>query len=133
MASAKMALSGVFSACDMEPGSIPFDKAVLNNRQNFLSDHIYIIVTSVILIFTFLCPLFFPHSNYVVSSVGNRYAKTLSVTSLQVTDDSLIFTFDGPVVDTGSSYMEDLDGNRFEPVSYNRIDNSIVLPCTYVS
>lgn len=127
------ALSGVYNACDVRPGVLSFTKAVLRNRQNYVADHILTIITAIILVATFLCPLFFPHSSFVVSSVGNRYAKTLSVTSLEVNESYFSFTFDGPVVDSGSSYMEDADGHIYYPVEYNRIDNTLVLPVEHTS
>lgn len=131
--SAGKALSGVFDACDVRPGVLSFDKALLQNKQNYVANHILSIITAIILLATFISPLFFPHSNFVISSVGNSYAKTLSVTSLEVNESDFSFTFDGPVVDSGSSYMEDSDGHIYYPIEYNRADNTLVLPFEHTS
>lgn len=123
-------LENVFNACDTTPNKVPFDKIVLQSRQNLFSDNLIIVLSIVIVLLTFVCPLFFPHSPIFVS-VDSAYERTLSVMDHEMTGDTFKITFDGAPLDLENCYMLGFDDSIVKPCEYIRSTNTIVFPVEF--
>lgn len=120
-------LGNVFVACGKEPNRVPFDTIVSRSRQSFFSDNLMIILCSVLLVLTFICPLFFPHGSIFMSAAYSK-GRALSISSHSVENDRFTITLDGGAVDLGITYMENDMGEILYPISYDRADNTVVFP-----
>lgn len=124
---AGQALENIFAACDTTPNKIPFDKILLQARQNLISDNLYIIITIVIFLCTFIAPLFFPHSS-IFMSVDSTAGRPLTVAEHVMSEASFSISFDGAPLDAGSSYMLGADNSVVYCEDYDRNSNTIVFP-----
>lgn len=116
-------LNNVFAACNREV-DIPFDKLLLKQKANYVSDRIYICVAAVLLVLSLIAPMFFPHSDTATVFVEETENMTVSWHKLE---HNLFFVaFEGDTVDGEKSYMEDFEGNRFNPVSVDTDENLLV-------
>lgn len=120
-------LENVFAACDTKPNEIPFDKIVLRSRQNLFTDNLFIVLSIVLFVVTFLVPLFFPHSP-IFMSLDKDSGRPLKVVAHEMTDDSFSITFEGSSLDIESCYMLGADDTTVTAIEYNRFDNTIVFP-----
>lgn len=129
--SAGETLSNVFAACDIKPNWVPFDEIVLRQRQNNISDNLFITIATVLFIITFLIPIFLPHSSVEVSVNPGGPGRALSVREFEITESTFSFSFDGAIVNSGACYMETSEGSIIEPLSYDRSTNTLVLPYSF--
>ena len=120
-------LENVFAACDTTPNRVPFDKIVLKQRLNLFTDNLFIILSIVVFIITFLAPLFFPHSSIFMSADAGT-GRPMSVTTHEMTESSFSVSFDGAAIDIGASYMEGEDGVTVTASEYDRDTNTITFP-----
>lgn len=127
--SAGKMLENVFAACNTEPNQVPFDKIVLRSKQNLFTDNLFIVVTIVLFLITFVAPLFFPHGSSFLS-VDSNMGRPLNVIDYQMTTESFSITFDGNTIDAGSSYMLGADDVTVMPSEYDRKTNTITFPYT---
>lgn len=124
---AGQALENIFAACDTAPNKIPFDKILLQSRQNLITDNLYIVLSVVLFLMTFVAPIFFPHGSAFMS-VDSAAGRPLTVVEHVMTDSSFSITFAGAPLDSGSSYMLGADNSVVYCQDYNRSSNTIVFP-----
>jgi len=120
-------LQNVFAACNAEPNRIPFDKIVLRSRQDFRSDNSFIIATILLILLTFIAPLFFPPSK-IFLSVDSSNGRPLVIEEHSLTEDTFNITLKGAPIDLENTYMVGESGKELYPLSYDRETNSLVFP-----
>lgn len=125
--SAGKMLENVFAACETEPNKVPFDKIVLRSKQNLFTDDLFIIVTIVLFLITFIAPIFFPHGKNFLS-VDSGMGRPLNIVDHAMTDTTFSITFDGNPIDVGNSYMEGADDVVVTPSEYDRKTNTVTFP-----
>ena len=126
---ADMTLQNVFSACDQAPNQVPFDKIILRNKLTYRSDNTYISVTAVLLLLTFLIPVFLPHSDDLsFLSVDYKSSNTMSVVSHNMADDKFTVQVNESNIDVESSYILGPDNQMLPPLEYDEAGNTLVFP-----
>lgn len=123
---AESTLTNVLNACDRKI-EVPFDKIVLRNRVNFVSDHIYLFVTVILLLLSLILPVWFPHANNAVF-VETKSSKELSLSWHSVVSEQLYIVIDGAYLDEASTYMEAEDGTKIAPISYDSVTHLLIFP-----
>ncbi|HKM04727.1 MAG TPA: hypothetical protein VJZ04_09135 [Lachnospiraceae bacterium] len=120
-------LQNVFSACDKEPNTIPFDKILLKQKPETKLLSLGKWLTLFMLIITFLSPLAFRPSPADVSQLNN-VNKNLTLLSHYIADNCLYLEFSNNTFDYEKSYMQTSDGELYKPISIDPISNIIVFP-----
>lgn len=126
MDAANAALQNIFAACDKAPNTIPFDKLVLRQKANTQNYNILIIITSILLLLTFLGPLaVVPTATYMERLFT---PEPVVLINDYVEDDLLHLEFSGDHILYEECYMETLDGARIEAASFDAKQGFICFP-----
>lgn len=120
-------LQNVFSACDKEPNTIPFDKLLLRQKPATKAFTIGKWLTLFMLIVTFFTPLAFKPSPADISKVSGA-SKSLTILNHHITNGQLFLQFSGCAIDAEESYMQIATGETFAPISINILSNTITFP-----
>lgn len=117
MSTANAALQNILAACDQAPNTIPFDKLVLRQKADTLPYNRLIVLTSLLLFFTFLSPLLVvPAATYIAEITA---PEPVVMVNDYVEDNILYLEFTGDNIIYEQAYMEMTDGTRVEVLSYD--------------
>lgn len=126
MDTANAALQNILAACDKAPNTIPFDKIVLRQKANTKAYNTLLIITAILLLFTFLSPL-------TILPATNCYehffpSEPVALVNDYVADNILYLEFTGDNILYSQSYMETLAGERIYTISYDAQKGLICFP-----
>lgn len=120
-------LQNIFAACQVTSNHVAFNRILLNQRPKTRAYAIGKRIALVMLLLTFISPLFFPHSpvrlNQTASATSN-----LSLESNYVINGNLYLCFYGEDLDPQKCYMITESGFHFTPTSYDENKNIISFP-----
>lgn len=126
MDTANAALQNIFAACDKAPNTIPFDKIILRQTANTKNYNILIIITSIILFFTFIAPLTVVPA---AACMENFFTPDPVVLTNDYVDGEILYLeFTGDNILYADCYMETVDGNRIEAASFDSKQGLIGFP-----
>lgn len=117
-------LQNVFSACEKEPNTIPFDKILLRQKPATKVFTVGKWITILMLVLTFLAPLAFKPSPANLSNVSG-ISKNLSIVNHHITDGQLYIQFSGSSIDAEKCYMITITGETIAPLSMDPLTNTI--------
>lgn len=126
METADKILQNVFATCEKTPNKTPIEKIEERAKKNLTAEYPLIISTAVLLLFTILAPLFFPHSD-VFMSVGQDSVRPLTIVDHSLENDVLSITLEGNRIDIDRSYMEADDGTVKGILKYDSASNTVDL------
>ena len=126
MDAANAALQNIFAACDKAPNTIPFDKIILRQNANTKPYNVLIIITSILLLLTFLGPL----TVVPIATYMERFWAPDPVALINdfLEEDLLHLEFTGDHILYEECYMETLDGVRIEAASFDSKQGTICFP-----
>lgn len=113
MNTANVALQNILAACDKAPNTIPFDKLILRQEANTRPYNRMILITSVILLLTFLSPL-------TVVPIATRLDLIFAPEPVRLVNDYLeeqilYLQFTGDDICFANAYIEYSDGRQISP------------------
>ena len=125
IADANAALQNILVACKQPPSSLPVDKILLRQKAKVQKYNILLILTALILLFTFATPLcaipFLSSGNAAHSQTGSG----ITLVSDELADGVLTLTFEGEGILFDESYLQLSDGTIESPLSYDEASNTI--------
>ena len=68
-------LQNIFAACEQEPNKVPFDKIVLRQKANTKMFTIGKYISILFIIFLFIAPFLFPHSEATITAQKTSKSK----------------------------------------------------------
>lgn len=126
-AQANETLANVFEACNQPPNGVAVDQLLDSKKNTVHPYNVWIVVSLVALILTFLSPLALNPVSNRVKTVDRGVANVI-ITDHQVTEDSFIMTLSGDFIDYTSIYAKTADGTKVYPTSYSTTDGVVTFP-----
>lgn len=125
-AQANKTLQNVFQACNQQPNYVAVDQLLERKKSMVHPYNVWIVVSLVALILTFLSPL-------ALNPMSNRIKKGESetdivITNHQVTDGHFQMTLSGDFIDYSSIHAINSTGSKIYPDSYSAADGIVSIP-----
>lgn len=118
-------LQNVFSACEKEPNTIPFDKIVLRNRFNRFFYNICMLILCICFVLLLLCPLaFLPKA----PSLQLQTEQGISLLSHNRVHDTLVLVLSDPNILSDECFMLTLEDEKIMPLSFDAESNTLIFP-----
>lgn len=125
-AQANETLQNVFEACNQTPNAVSVDQLIEQKKAMVHPYNVWIVVSIVALILTFLSPLALnPMSNRVKNGSSST---DITITSHQIDDGHFKMTLSGDFIDYSSIYALDSKGKKIYPDSYSAADGTVSIP-----
>lgn len=125
-AQANETLQNVFEACNQSPNAVAVDQLLEQKKAMVHPYNVWIVVSIIALILTFLSPLALnPMSNRVK---GGSSSSDVTITSHQIENGHFIMTLSGDFIDYSSIYAMDANGKKIFPDAYSAADGTVSIP-----